>query len=105
MLSVTNEGMQWARNYCKEIKEKYPLMQEHKTPEGIKVMELAFAYQTGAQYIQNELAKVKARLREKSLENAAETDCTNPELICVKNQDVFAAYEEAIKQIDEIITL
>lgn len=35
----------------------------------------------------------------------AETDCTNPELICVNNPDVFAAYDEAIKLIDEIIKL
>lgn len=102
MLVVTNEGMQWARNYCKEIKEKYPLMQEHKTPEGIKVMELTFAYQTGAQFIQNALANAKGMLQEKA---------NKEEMVFTINENGFErsekakAYEEAIQMIDEIIKL
>lgn len=95
-----HEALEWTENHCNETKKKYEMLKGYDS-----FMDLVQAYVAGAQYIQNELAKMKARLREKSLENAAETDCTNPELICVTNPDVFAAYDEAIKLIDEIIKL
>ena len=101
MIVTTHEGLQWAQNYCNEIKEKFP---ELEAPKPIMVMDLTIAYQNGAQFIQNELAKVKDKLREKQL-SQSETDCTEPNLICVQNADVFAAYDEAIKMIDEIINL
>lgn len=100
MIVVLHEALEWSESHCKAKKEKYPELKGFDT-----IVDLVVAYQEGAKYIQNELTKVKARLREKSLENAAETDCTNPELICVTNPDVFAAYDEAIKMIDEIINL
>lgn len=104
MIVTTHEGLQWAQNYCNEINEKFPELKEQKTPNAIKVMDLTIAYQNGAQFIQNELKKVKDKLREKQL-SQSETDCTEPNLICVQNADVFAAYDEAIKMIDEIINL
>lgn len=99
MIVVLHEALQWSESHCKATKEKYPELKGFDT-----IVDLVVAYQEGAKFIQNELAKVKARLREKQL-TQSETDCTEPNLICVQNADVFAAYDEAIKMIDEIINL
>ena len=99
MIVVTHEALQWAENHCKETQAKYDMLKGYDT-----IFDLVVAYQEGAQFIQNELAKVKDKLREKQL-SQSETDCTEPNLICVQNADVFAAYDEAIKMIDEIINL
>lgn len=99
MLVVTNEGMQWAQNYCKEIKEKYP---ELEPPKSIMVMDLTIAYQTGAQFIQNALANMKGVLQEKA---------NKEEMVFTINENGFEksekakAYEEAIQMIDEILKL
>lgn len=99
MLVVTNEGMQWAQNYCKEIKEKYP---ELEPPKPIMVLDLTIAYQTGAQFIQNKLANVKGMLQEKA---------NKEEMVFTINENEFEksekakAYEEAIQMIDEILKL
>jgi hypothetical protein len=99
MIVVLHEALEWSESHCKATKEKYPELKGFDT-----IVDLVVAYQEGAKYIQNELAKVKARLREKQL-TQSETDCTEPNLICVQNADVFAAYDEAIKMIDEILKL
>lgn len=99
MIVVLHEALEWSESHCKATKEKYPELKGFDT-----IVDLVVAYQEGAKYIQNELAKVKNKLREKQL-TQSETDCTEPNLICVQNADVFAAYDEAIKLIDEIIKL
>lgn len=99
MIVVLHEALEWSESHCKATKEKYPELKGFDT-----IVDLVVAYQEGAKYIQNELAKVKARLREKQL-TQSETDCTEPNLICVQNADVFSAYDEAIRLIDEIIKL
>lgn len=99
MIVVLHEALEWSESHCKATKEKYPELKGFDT-----IVDLVVAYQEGAKYIQNELAKVKNKLREKQL-SQSETDCTEPNLICVQNADVFAAYDEAIKMIDEIINL
>lgn len=99
MIVVLHEALEWSESHCKATKEKYPELKGFDT-----IVDLVVAYQEGAKYIQNELAKVKNKLREKQL-TQSETDCTEPNLICVQNADVFAAYDEAIKMIDEIINL
>lgn len=99
MIVVLHEALEWSENHCKATKEKYPELKGFDT-----IVDLVVAYQEGAKYIQNELAKVKAKLREKQL-TQSETDCTEPNLICVQNADVFVAYDEAIRLIDEIIKL
>lgn len=99
MIVVLHEALQWSESHCKATKEKYPELKGFDT-----IVDLVVAYQEGAKYIQNELSKVKNKLREKQL-SQSETDCTEPNLICVQNADVFAAYDEAIKMIDEIINL
>ena len=99
MIVVLHEALEWSESHCKATKEKYPELKGFDT-----IVDLVVAYQEGAKFIQNELAKVKDRLREKQL-TQSETDCTEPNLICVQNADVFAAYDEAIKMIDEIIKL
>ena len=104
MIVVSHEGLQWAQNYCNQINEKYPELKEQKTPTAIKVMDLTIAYQTGAKFVQDELLKLRTKLREKQLA-ASETDCTEPEWTIIRNEDVFAAYDEAIKIIDKILEL
>lgn len=99
MIVVLHEALEWSESHCKATKEKYPELKGFDT-----IVDLVVAYQEGAKYIQNELAKVKNKLREKQL-TQSETDCTEPNLICVQNSDVFAAYDEAIKMLDEIINL
>lgn len=102
MIVTTLEGLQWAQNYCNEINEKYPELQERKTPNVIKVMDLTFAYQTGAQFIQNKLANEKGMLQEKA---------NKEEMVFTINENGFEksekakAYEEAIQMIDEILKL
>lgn len=99
MIVVLHEALEWTENHCNETKKKYEMLKGYDS-----FMDLVKAYVAGAEYIQNELAKVKNKLREKQL-TQSETDCTEPNLICVQNADVFAAYDEAIKMIDEIIKL
>lgn len=101
MIVTTHEGLQWAQNYCNEIKERYPQLEP---PKPVMVMDLTIAYQNGAQFIQDELKKVKYKLREKSLQETKESEI-EPGLTVIKNEDVFRAYEEASKLIDEILTL
>ena len=104
MIVKTHEGLQWAQNYCNQINEKYPELKERKTPNAIKVMDLTIAYQTGAKFVQDELLKARTKLREKQM-SASETDCTEPNLTIIRNEDVFNAYDEAIKLIDKILDL
>lgn len=99
MIVVIHEALEWSESHCKATKEKYPELKGFDT-----IVDLVVAYQEGAKYIQNELAKVKNKLREKQL-SQSETDCTEPNLICVQNADVIAAYDEAIKMLNEIINL
>lgn len=100
MIVTTHEGLQWAQNYCKEIKEKFPELEALKP---IMVMDLTIAFQNGAQFIQDELKKVRMKLRDKQMATT-ETDETE-QLTTIKNEEMFAAYEEAIRQIDNILEL
>lgn len=100
MIVTTHEGLQWAQNYCKEIREKFP---ELEAPKQIMVLDLTIAYQKGAQFIQDELKKVRMKLRDKQMATT-ETEETE-QLTTIKNEELFAAYEEAIRQIDNILEL
>lgn len=93
-------GLEWADEHCKQTKEKYETLKGYDT-----IMDLVEAYVAGAQYVQSKLEKAKQLLREKSIETATESDCTEPNMVIIRNEDVFAAYDEAIKLIDEIIKL
>lgn len=99
MIVVTHEALQWAENHCKETQAKYNMLKGYDT-----MFDLVVAYQEGAKFIQNELAKVINELREKSLEeNVVET--AEQGLVAIKNESAFEAYENAIKQIKSIMQL
>ena len=99
MIVIMHEACVWSEKHCKETQEKYETLKGFDT-----IIDLVEAYRNGAEFVQNELKKVKERLREKQLSNA-DTDCTEPDLICVQNAEVFAAYDEAIKLINNILEL
>lgn len=96
MIVVTHEGLQWAENHCKETTEKYELLKGYDT-----IFDLVVAYQAGANFIQDELKKVRMKLRDKQMATTEETE----QLTTIKNEELFAAYEEAIRQIDNILEL
>lgn len=99
MIQIIHEALNWTENHCNETKKKYDMLKGYDS-----FMDLVDAYVAGAQYIQNELEKAKAKLREKSLEeNVVET--TEQGLVAIKNESAFEAYEEGIKMIDEILKL
>lgn len=98
MIVVTHEALQWADNHCKETTEKYELLKGYDT-----IFDLVVAYQAGAKFIQDELKKVRMKLRDKQMDTT-ETEETE-QLTTIKNEELFAAYEEAIRQIDNILGL
>ena len=98
MIVVTHEALQWADNHCKETTEKYELLKGYDT-----IFDLVDAYQAGAKFIQDELKKVRIKLRDRQMATT-ETDETE-QLTTIKNEELFAAYEEAIRQIDNILGL
>lgn len=99
MIQIMHEALNWTENHCNETKKKYDMLKGYDS-----FMDLVDAYVAGAQYIQNELEKARKKLREKSLEeNVVET--AEQGLVAIKNESAFAAYEEAIKMIDEILKL
>ena len=99
MIQIIHEALNWTENHCNETKKKYDMLKGYDS-----FMDLVDAYVAGAQYIQNELEKAKAKLREKSLvENVDEN--AEQGLVAIKNESAFEAYEEGIKMIDEILKL
>ena len=99
MIQIIHEALNWTENHCNETKKKYDMLKGYDS-----FMDLVDAYVAGAQYIQNELEKAKAKLREKSLEENVE-ETAEQGLVAIKNESAFEAYEEAIKMIDEILNL
>lgn len=96
MIVVTHEALQWAENHCKETTEKYDMLKGYDS-----FFDLVVAYQAGAQFIQAELEKVVAQLREKSLEENTIEDVEQG-IVAIKNESVFKAYEDAINKIKNI---
>lgn len=97
MIQIMHEALEWTKNHCNETKKKYETLKGYDS-----FMDLVEAYVAGAQYIQNELAKLKQTLSENITKQAVELE---PGLTVVQNEDVVRVYEEMCKQIDEIIKL
>lgn len=92
-----HEALEWTESHCNETKKKYEMLKGYDS-----FLDLVEAYVAGAQYIQNELAKLKQTLSEKITNQAVELE---PGLTVVQNEEVVRVYEEMCKQIDEIIKL